>query len=58
MAVAHGPGSYEERRLFSQHVGSQRLELVDGRVIPEYVVAHLSLGHGEPHLRGRVRDGV
>ena len=39
----------KERRLEAQHLCSLRLQAVDGRVIAEHIVAHLSSGHGRAH---------
>jgi hypothetical protein len=56
--IAHGAGGDEEARLLAEEVGGTLLELVDGRVVAEHVVAELGRRHGPAHRLGRAGDGV
>ncbi len=56
--VAHRATGHEQRGLLAQQLGRARLEGVDGRVVPEDVVAELGRCHRAPHGRRRLRDGV
>jgi hypothetical protein len=56
--VRHGPGGRVQRRLLAGELGDSLLQTVDGRVVPEDVVADLGLGHGRAHGLAGARDGI
>ena len=56
--VGHRAARREERRRESEELRDSRLEVADGRVFFEDVVADRSLGHRAAHRRRRPRDGV
>ena len=56
--VAHGAGGDEEGGFFAEEFGGGKLELGDGGVIAEDVVADRGFGHGFAHGGGGLGDGV
>ena len=56
--VALGAAGHEESGLLAEQRGRGRLELVDGGILSVHVVAHDGCGHGGPHGRRGLGDGV
>jgi len=56
--VAHGPRGDEERGLLADGPGGEFLELADGGVLAEDVVADRRAAHGPAHGRRGPGDGV
>ena len=56
--AAHRPAGHEEPGLLAQQLRGTFLEGGSGGVLAEDVVAHLGFGHGPPHLRRWLGDGV
>ena len=56
--VAHGAAGGQQAGFLAQHGGGPLLQLINGRVLAENVVAHLGLGHGPAHLAGGFGDCV
>ena len=56
--VRHRRGRQEERLLLAEEVRRAALELVDGRVLAELLVAHVGGRHRRAHLGRGLRGGV
>ena len=56
--VPLSPRRHEEAGLLPQSLGGERLQPRDRGVLRKHVVADLGLGHGPPHLGGRLRHRV
>ncbi len=56
--VAHGAARDEQARFLAQQLRGPRLELVDGGIVAEHVIADARGGHRAAHGVGRVGDGV
>ena len=56
--VRHRRGREEERLLLAEEVCRPALELVDGRVLAELLVAHVGGRHRRAHLGSGIRGGV
>ena len=56
--VRHRRGRQEERLLLPEQLGRTTLQLVDGRVLAQLLVADLGGGHRGTHLRRRDRRRV
>ena len=56
--VTHRAGRHEESRLLAEYLCRPLLEAPDRRILAVDVVADLRLGHGAPHFRRGLRDGV
>ena len=50
--IALRPGREKQRARVSEAFGRNRLQAVDGRIVPIHVVADLGGGHGGAHSRG------
>jgi hypothetical protein len=56
--VAHGPRRNKDRGFFLENLCRQFVQPVHGRIFAVNVVRDLGFGHGAPHLRRWLRDGV
>ena len=56
--VCHGAARGEEGGLLPEFVRDRRFERLDGRIVPEDVVAEFGGIHGGTHLRGGSGDGI
>ncbi len=57
-SIRHRSGGHEKSRFLSQQSRNSILQLDDGRVIAQHIVADHSLRHHFTHRRGRLSHGV
>ena len=56
--IAHSARTDKQCRFFPEHLGSQLLELDDGRIFTIYVIAYFGCRHGLPHCLCRFGDCI
>ena len=56
--VRHGAGGDEQSGFFTQQLGGEILQPVDGGIFAEHIIADLGLGHGPTHFRRGFGNGI